>query len=395
MERGYAQDWPKNFLSKTAYCAHTKALGTTVDGSTPNNARWNLSDALSFRVLPQFRVPSDAAIPAEGRNAQPLVEVAYSGDEELSASLHITSAAGIVQVSFNGKKEEKPSVQTPAVKLLYTEQELEERFDRASPLSMHVLGFNGRESTLNNVWRTLAVKAYVRIPGSSVRLFKRSVYSDERERSSGERYYEWAQLLREKGPDGNVHRATSIDLRVGALWDGGVVKYEDGHVSHWGPMRTGGRQHHFGGHASEEIEIPPNVNIKRIDVNRGYRGSTVMSGVRMHLTNRRSAGDLNGDDNVIKLQPIAQEVIVGFYGKSETSSFYGVVEFGIITAPKSVGLEGLPDAAFNLPELRNENVIVQGDDLVENGAAENDHEDENSTGSEDDSSDGDSDSEDE
>lgn len=30
-----------------------------------------------------------------------------------------------------------------------------------------------------------------------------------------------------------------------------------------------------------------------------------------------------------------------------------MIEFGIITAPKDVGLDGLPEAAFNLRELRN------------------------------------------
>lgn len=44
-----------------------------------------------------------------------------------------------------------------------------------------------------------------------------------------------------------VTPATKIDLRVGCLWDGGVVYYQDGHKSHWGPMwRPGGQEHHFG-----------------------------------------------------------------------------------------------------------------------------------------------------
>ena len=391
MGRGYAQDWPKNFLSKTAYCARTKAAGIMVDGSTTNNARWNLSDALSFRTLPHFRLPSDPTVTAEQRDAQPLVDVAYSGEAELLSTLRITSAAGIVRVSFNDKEDAEPSIHKPSAELLFTEQELEERFDRASPLSVHVLGFNGREVSVKDVWKMLAVQAYVRIPGSDVRLFRRSVYSDERE-SSDRQYYEWAQLLREKGPDGNVHRATSIDLRVGCIWDGGIVKYEDGHVSHWGPMRLGRHEHVFGGHASEEIVLPPNVNIKRVDINRGGQGATNMEGIRMHLTNRTSAGELNSGNNIIKLQAAAQEVIVGFYGKSDTDGFRGVVEFGIITAPKAVGLEGLPDAVFDLRELRNENKIingVDGDEVMEDAATE----DGDSSGSGEDDSDGHSDSE--
>jgi len=112
----------------------------------------------------------------------------------------------------------------------------------------------------------------------------------------------------------------------------------------------------------------------------------------MHLTNRTSAGELNSGNNIIKLQAAAQEVIVGFYGKSDTDGFRGVVEFGIITAPKAVGLEGLPDAVFDMRELRNENKIingVDGDEVMEDAATE----DEDSSGSGEDDSDGHSDSE--
>jgi hypothetical protein len=381
MERGYAQDWPKNFLTKTAYCAHTKSHGVAVDESTSNRARWNLSDALSFCNLAHFGLPSDPIISNEDRHAQPLIDVSHSGDEHLTSTLQITSASGIVRVSFNGREDANPTLQEPSYELLFTEQNLEERFDRARPLSLRVLGLNGREATVNNVWKMLTVQSFVRIPGSNVRLYKRSVYSDGRE--SGQHFFEWAQLLREKGPDGNVHRAVSIDLRVGCWWDGGIVKYEDGHVSHWGPMRYEGRVMEFGGHASEEIQLPPNVNIKRIEVNRGGGiGVPEMEGVRMHLANRTSAGELNGRNNIVKLQPSAQEVIVGFYGKT-SDNCGGVMEFGIITAPKDVGLDGLPAAVFDLPELRNEDRIVDGDEEMQDAPEENEH----SSGSDEDGSD--------
>lgn len=356
MSRGYARgEWAKNFLAKTAYCSLSRTNGVVVTKATPNNARWNLCDALLFRALPHFHLPSDQMMTAQLRYADPQAQADYGGDEELNSILHISSPAGLVRVIFNGKDEDNPSIEQPASELKFTEQELENRFDRSEPLHLSLLGFNGRELDVSDVWKLLAVKAFIRIPRTNIRLFKRSIYSDGIENNPDQGVYEWAQLLREKGPDGNIHRATSIDLRVGCLWDGGVVKYEDGHVSHWGPMRLGGRRHSFGGHASEEIELPPNANIKRIEVNRGSHGSTVMDGVRMYLTNRTTKGELNrhGNSNIVRLEPGSQEVIVGFYGKSETGGFCGVVEFGIITAPKSVGLDGLPNAAFDLPELRN------------------------------------------
>ena len=73
----------------------------------------------------------------------------------------------------------------------------------------------------------------------------------------------------------------------------------------------------------------------------------------MFLSNRTVKGAINGGENVLNLKPGSNDVIVGFYGKSTKDSFNGVAEFGIITAPKDVGLDVLPEAAFDLPELRN------------------------------------------
>ncbi|ORX97802.1 putative peptidase family-domain-containing protein [Clohesyomyces aquaticus] len=355
MERGYAQDWPKNFLPETAFCGHRQTEGVIVSESTPNNARWNLSDALNFRHLPHFRLPSDRIVTPHLRNAGPMAAAEYTDDEELEAVLHISCPAGIARVSFNDVVEQKPSIAEPLTELRYPQEALEARFDRMEPLSLSLLGFNGKEQSIQDVWKLLTVKTFIRIPGSNIRLFKRSVYGDILEKDPNHGVYEWAQLLKEKGQDGSLHRATSIDLRVGCVWDGGVVKYADGHVSHWGPMRSGGRTHHFGGHASAEIDLPPNASIKRVEVNRGGEFSHEMDGVRMTLSNRTSRGELNRNSggNIIKLEPASHEVIVGFHGKSSRDGFSGVVEFGIITAPKEVGLDGLPPQTFDLPELRN------------------------------------------
>ncbi|OAL45728.1 metallopeptidase [Pyrenochaeta sp. DS3sAY3a] len=352
MERGYAQDWPKWFLTKTAFCRRFDAEGEIVDNETNNNARWNLADALAFRMLPHFRLPSDPAMTADQSHSSPEVKALFSNDESV-ANLYISSKSGIARVSFNHKEEAMPTARAPSQHLNYPEHELQERFDRAEPLHLEVLGFNGKIIVIRNVWNLLVKKTYIRIPGSSLRLSKRSVTADLEEMDETE-YYEWAQLLREKGTGGSIHRATSIDLRVGCIWDGGVVKYEDGHKSHWGPMFRYGHVHTFGGHASEEIHLPANGEITCIEVNKGYGGQ--MAGVRVHLANGTARGHLNTDSDasdVVKLEPAANETIVGFFGKSYRHSFSGVTEFGILTAPREVGLDGLPSVVFDLPELKN------------------------------------------
>lgn len=345
-----AQDWRRKFLSGADSYG-----GPPEDVEMADCSSLELKDALNLRFSRHFLLPTDKQYTDAQRTAEPVAEPKFTDNEqgELDAVLHITSAVGIARISFNKKPESTVSISSPIHECEYTQDELEQRFDRSQPLSIDILGLNGKELTITDVWKTLTVKTFVRIPGSSTRLFKRSVYTDAVETDS-ESTCTWAQLLKERGPDGALHCATSIDLRVGCRWDGGVVTYEDGHKSHWGPMRTGGREHHFGGHASQSITLPPGVNIKRIEVNRGHN-QDMMQGVRVRLSDRTVRGELNarrGDGaNVVRLEPASHEVIVGFYGKSGNHD--GVMEFGIITVAKSVGLEGLPQAVFDLPELKN------------------------------------------
>ena len=346
-----AHDWRRQFMPDGK-----KPEVSAEDVDSADCATWELRGALSLKLSPHFHLPTDQRFTAWQRTCTPVAEAKYSDNElgELDAALRIASDVGIARISFNNMPEATPSVNSPTSERDYLQDELERRFDRAQPLRLDVLGLNGKELAINDVWKTLANKTFVRIPGSSIRLFKRSVYTDRIETNPDDDNCGWAQLLKERGADGNIHRATSIDLRVGCWWDGGVIEYADGHKSHWGPMRTGGREHRFGGHASQTITLPPNVNIKRIEVNRG-RGDHYMQGVRMRLTDRTVRGELNArgssDANIIRLEPASHEVVVGFYGKSGSRD--GVMEFGIITVAKSVGLDGLPDAAFDLPELRN------------------------------------------
>jgi hypothetical protein len=346
------KDWRKHFLPST------DAPVVSCDNEEVNDdcAALRLKDALNLRLSRHFLLPTDKCFTEAQRQAEPVAEPNFTENErgEIDAILHIASDVGIARISFNEVPEATPSINSPATVCDYTQDELERRFERSNPLRLDVLGLNGKQLTVQNIWMALAVKTFVRIPGSSIRLFKRSIYTPMAETIAENETCEWAQLLKERGADGNIHRAISIDLRVGSWWDGGVVEYADGHKSHWGPMRTGGREHQFGGHASETILLPPNVQIKRIEINRS-NNDRYMEGIRMRLTDRTVCGELNarrGDGaNVIRLEPASHEVIVGFYGRSMKRD--GVIEFGIITVAKTIGLDGLPDAVYDLPELRN------------------------------------------
>lgn len=385
------QDWRKHFLPSS------DAPVISCDNEEVNDdcAALRLKDALNLRLSRHFLLPTDKCFTETQRQAEPVAEPNFTENEhgEVDAILHIASDVGIARISFNEVPEATPSINSPATTYDYSQNELERRFERSQPLRLDVLGLNGKQLTIHNVWTTLAVKTFVRIPGSSIRLFKRSVYTPIAETIAENETCEWAQLLKERGADGNIHRATSIDLRVGSWWDGGVVKYADGHKSHWGPMRTDGREHRFGGHASQTIVLPPDVHIKRIEVNRS--NDHYMQGIRMRLTDRTVRGELNarrGDDaNVIRLAPASHEVIVGFYGRSMKRD--GVIEFGIITVAKTIGLDGLPDAVYDLPELRN--AVGMSDDERGTGNEEDynnndeDDEEEDDDEDEDDDTDGD------
>ncbi|TVY87814.1 putative zinc metalloproteinase [Lachnellula willkommii] len=344
MARGYAQDWPKNFLSKTAYCSHTNTEGTVVfDRETKNDARWDLSDALSFKVQSHFRLPTDQRLGGEVLAAEPSVQVAYEEEETEFLRLVISCPAQIVRLQFNGTTELAPTVAVPVSKLQFTIDELESRFDRSQPLTLEVLGMNGKSKLVGNVWR---------IPGSSVILQKRSCLSEKYQRSTDNKLksWDWAVMLQEKGADGKLTPATMIDSRVGALLDGAVVYFKDGHKTPCGPRWRPGNGHHqhtFGGHAAQNVKIPQGVDVVKVEV--GHNSE--LDGLRFHLSDGTAGGYLYKDSSSHVLEPAENEKIVGFYGRSDYNrGFCGIEEFGIITAPKDVEL---PEIVYDLPELQN------------------------------------------
>ncbi|TVY40044.1 putative zinc metalloproteinase [Lachnellula subtilissima] len=351
MARGYAQDWSKNFLSETAYSSHTSTKGAMViDGETNNDARWDLSDALSFKVQSHFRLPTDQPLSREVLAAVPSVQVLYEEEEAEFLRLVISCPAQIARLQFNGTTESTPTVAMPVSKVQFTMDELESRFDRSHPLILGVLGMNGKSRVVGNVWKLFSHISFVRIPGSSVILQKRSCLSERYQKVKEEnlKSWDWAVMLQEKGADGKLTPATMIDSRVGCLLDGAVVYFKDGHKTPCGPRWTRGNQPHaFGGHAAQKVQIPQGVDVVKVEV--GHNGR--LNGLRFHLSDGTAGGYLYEDSSSQALEPAENEKIVGFYGRSDyRGGFCGIEEFGIITAPKD---GELPDIVYDLPELQN------------------------------------------
>ena len=267
MARGYAQDWPQNFLPSAAFrIGHRQ--GDDAINKDRNNACWVLQDALTFKLLPHFSLTTDSPVPGHQRNALPTAQV--EADEGMSTVLVVTSDVGIASVEFNSVTQGVPFVQMPVSPLRFTLSELESRFERSKALELRVLGMNGKEFYCRNVWKVFSSTSMIRVPGSDVVLKKRAISDDvylSSEAASMESQWEWAVLFKERGKDGKgefvvtglrqaylqtlifcpVVPAISIDMRVGCVLDGAIVHFEDRHTSPCGPRwdKTG-QHHHFG-----------------------------------------------------------------------------------------------------------------------------------------------------
>jgi hypothetical protein len=352
----FAWDWPRTFLALPEEIP--KRGGLRAYNHDVNNATWHLAYALQFQHLHEFRLPDDKPLTRDELAAIPLIDSKYTMNEnnEPEVTLCVQSPIGIASICFNEPRlvEETPSAGAPLKLCTYTRADLAARFDPTQQLRLYAWGINGKLGSIDNVWRMLALPTPLQIPNTTVTLYKRTISttSIEEYEDAENGAHPWAQLLKERGPDGAIHRAVSIDLCVGGRWDGGIVRYADGHVSHWGPMRNRGQEHKFGGHATQTINLPDDAQIVRIEVNKSdYRN---LKGVRMHLADGTVRGELNGDEktntSISRLEPADHEVVVGFCGKSDSA---GMMEFGIVTVNKEVGLEGLPESVFDMDELRN------------------------------------------
>ncbi|KAE8363837.1 putative peptidase family-domain-containing protein [Aspergillus caelatus] len=360
MARGYSKTWAMNFISHET------------NSAAENDAKWDLQDALKFKLLPHFALPGDELVSNDFRLAKVRVEVDFGLDSpgimnmegEYPEGLKVSCTAGLAQVKiengandplnhdFIGDEDEKGG----CTRLSY--DNIRERFDQNHPLRVTAIGMNGKVAIVNDLWVRLKGKPYIIIPGSNVALRKQSVRSKDLDSNNDDRdLIQWAMLLHRRGQDGQLHRATSIDLRVGCIMDGAIVYYADGQQANCGPSHP----HRFGGHRSESHEIPAEETITKIKICKDDGGWSCLAGICMTLSNGDEWGHLNHiengsdsddshDDNpVFTLEPAEDEVIVGFYGQSSSPSGY-TSEFGILTAPRGVKL---PENVYNLPEFRN------------------------------------------
>ena len=360
MHTGYAQDWPKNFLTQTAYCTATDSDGTTViDRQTANEACWDVRDALSFRCLAHFRLPGDDVCTEKTRTAKPSIRLEDSQGES-PRSIIVECRAGIALVRFSNASHATTPAQSPNLDKSHTRAVFQlEDFDRSKPLAIQVIGQNGKECRYGNAWRLLPHDEFIRIPDSDIVLRKRSVSgmgSKEGQYNGVTNYpnqHFWTVMLQEKGPSGNLSHATAVDLRVGCTLDGAVVYYDDGHTTPCGLRRDNrGNSFEFGSHASEKLEIPAGVENTEVEVRAADHEGSILKGIRVSLSNGCSAGELNDqDDSGVSdvLEPRRGEKIVGFYGRSEIGCGH-CLEFGIVTVDKGVEL---PPQVFDMVELQN------------------------------------------
>lgn len=296
MARGYSRCWPRNFVVQTAYSQHYKEQGiVVVDGETENQARWDLKDALSFKMLSHFWLPGDVKFSASARSSAPIVSVVNIDTDD--AGIEIACAASVASIEFNGDAEPSPTVAEPRNKVFYSLKTLESRFSREDDLKFAVVGMNGKSKTIGNLWKIFDLTT-VRIPGSSIVLSKRSVMTKDLEASEGvesadDRLWTWATLLTKKKKGGSIVHASSIDVRTGCILDGAYVHFPDGKRINCGPRvcSYSGRKHEFGGHASEDVPVLKGQEIVKIEV---AREDHVLSGMRIHFSNGKSGGALSG-----------------------------------------------------------------------------------------------------
>ena len=363
MERGYSDSWGMNFIEDK-----------TNNGIT-NGSKWDLQDALKFKLLPHWRLPGDDPISKEFRNASLRIEVDPDRDnlddmEDLDREgLRVSCTAGLAEVIIRNGDDEPfvhDFITTEGTYPEFRIMDIRSKFDETKQLQVAALGMNGAKRVVKDAWKLLAEKPYIRIPGSSIMLRKKAVTSHGLDRKHGDNdsnYVRWARLLKRRGEDGNLHRANSIDLRVGCIMDGAVVYYADGRFANCGPSRDKhtGQPHQFGGHASEQHLIPDGATITQVKICHRNDGWGALAGIRMTLSNGEEWGYLNDSDysydsdsvqenvdqRITTLEPDEDEEIIGFYGRSVDWSGF-THEFGIVTGPKGVEL---PANVYSLSEL--------------------------------------------
>ncbi|KAF2400432.1 hypothetical protein EJ06DRAFT_430175 [Trichodelitschia bisporula] len=366
MERGYPVHWARNFLSSTSPSQARNEPGIpVVTADTPNDARWHILDALSFKYHMHFRQPMDPLYDSSVLSKMPDVKVMYANTGPyLQMSCE---PLGLAIVEFQGT-ETLSDWKNPCKSCDWQLHELESMWSRDQALNVRVVGMNGVEKTLSNVWQLFPTGA-VKVTGTDVLIGKASVASQELATRDDIPLWRWAVLFKQRTSSGGrrslpnwaarnsvtdelVVSATSIDCRVGALLDGAVVGFQDGHKVPCGPRwDRDGHQHHFGGHRSEERSFAATTNITMIEVSAANGG---LDALRVHSSDGQTWGCLSEQEQseTTSLEAGPPDRIIGFFGCNEYSngSYFRTMEFGILTLNKDVDI---PDQAFDMEELRN------------------------------------------
>ncbi|KAH0285420.1 hypothetical protein M436DRAFT_85473 [Aureobasidium namibiae CBS 147.97] len=290
---------------------------------------------------------SKACSPCSKSTAAPTITPNFSEDSE-SDKLVVSCNAGIAQTkTVNGSVVNMINYDCSRSgdKTKSTTFDLDE-FDRGMPLYIGVLGCNGKITRMTNVWKATH-RSPIRIDNSDIVLNKQSVLASDPDKG-----HQWTVMLNEKGPDGKLSRAKKIDLRVGAVLDGAVVYYEDGHKTPCGYRYYGnGSPFNMGGGNSQMLHLPPGVDIAKVEVKTYGWSMDVLGGITMTLSDGTKAGALNTypspTRNLTKvLEAGPGQKIVGFYG----TSWDYTQEFGIVTGPNDVEL---PPQTYDMPQLQN------------------------------------------
>ncbi|KAJ5734253.1 hypothetical protein N7493_003039 [Penicillium malachiteum] len=368
MAKENSKSWALNFLD------HKLNSDMSVD-------EWDVRDAIRFTYIP-FEDFKDAAVKivvitrtSEGRYHSSKSPPFWDHETDI---ISITCTAGLAHVQVQNGEEESDEFFDMRRDSSYTFM-WPESYNPEKPLKIAAVGLNGKKQTVRDVWAFLEESSYILIPRSTVRLRKRSARSDSLENHYND-FVHWALLLYHRGKDGQIHRATSVDLQVGDFMDGIVVHYADGHHESRGPALKKDTQPYTSVHASQHHgDLPANENITKVVICTGESEHDGLIGIRMTLSNGVHWGCLNTADDdhdidgnsesraaegykpyikadgsytdkcLFTLEPAEDRVVVGFYGQSDPG-FGSTHEFGILTVPKDVEL---PDIVYDMPMFKS------------------------------------------
>lgn len=304
MRGGCAQHWARHFVARTAPDRLTGEQGIVVNEGTANEAVFDIKDLLAFSHLPHFWLPGDRKPPIDPLHARYIMPSLHVEDVEtetgdLVTQIVTSSPANIVRVLWNDEASERPSLHHQLIGARVPLTQVEQTFSRDEPVRLAILGGNGKERIVSNLWDLVTDPSTIRIPDSKIVLRKRSVMCKHLEEGIGDMpektLWRWATLLSRQMEHGTIARANEINIRVGCNLLGMYVRFEDGIRVNCGPrfhkMMGGRYEKHFGGHIKEDLMIPPSQRIVRVEVG---RDSKVIRGVKIHLANGEVKGALSG-----------------------------------------------------------------------------------------------------